>query len=256
MNRKKIVAGNWKMNCDLNEAVSLASEIGNMYQDEIRSGVEVVIAPSFVLIPAVKKVLDESGIIMAAQNCAAEVSGAFTGEVSAGMLRSVGVRKVILGHSERRSQHGESDEMLISKMERAFAEGLDVIFCIGESQEEREAGKHLDVVKRQLERSVFMVDGVSPANTVIAYEPVWAIGTGLNATADQAQEMHAGIRGILQEKFGDSSSGFTILYGGSCNEKNANELFSMSDVDGGLIGGASLKSRSFIEIIRSLGSHA
>lgn len=255
MKRKKIVAGNWKMNCDLNEAVKLASEISNMYKDEIRADLEVIVAPSYVLIPPVKKTLEGSGIILAAQNCADHMSGAYTGEVSAGMLRSSGVKRVILGHSERRSHYCESEEILVRKLQRAFEAGLDVIFCIGESRQERESGAQLDVVRNQLETALFMVDSVEPSNTVIAYEPVWAIGTGLNATADQAQEMHAGIRQILMEKYGDRSADYSILYGGSCNEQNAEEIFSMPDVDGGLIGGASLKSRSFIEIIRSLASH-
>jgi triosephosphate isomerase len=256
MKRKRIVAGNWKMNCDISEAMKLASEVSNMYKDEIRSDVEVVIAPSFVLIPAVKKMIDGSGIFLAAQNCADQVSGAYTGEVSAGMLRSAGVDRVILGHSERRSHYAETDDMLARKIERAFEAGLDVIFCIGESMQERESGIHPEIVRKQLENSLFKVDGVNAANTVIAYEPVWAIGTGLNATAAQAQEMHEAIRGLLTEKFGNASADFTLLYGGSCNENNAGELFAMNDVDGGLIGGASLKPRSFIEIIRSLGDTA
>jgi triosephosphate isomerase (TIM) len=251
--RKKIVAGNWKMNCDREEALSLATEITGMVTDEINFPVRIILAPPFVHIGAVAKLTEKSSVLIAAQNCSSEVSGAYTGEISAKMLASVGATGVILGHSERRQLFGESPAIIKNKIDRSLAEKLDVIFCCGETLEQREAGTHYEVIAGQLEQSLFHLSAGALTSVIIAYEPVWAIGTGKTATPSQAQEMHAYIRKLVSEKYGNSvADGISVLYGGSCNESNAKELFALPDVDGGLIGGASLKSRSFVNIIRSL----
>jgi triosephosphate isomerase len=251
--RKKIVAGNWKMNCDREAALSLATEIAGMVNDEINFPVKVILAPPFVHIGAIVQLTAESPVEVAAQNCSSEASGAFTGEVSAIMLASVGASWVILGHSERRQLFGETASMIKSKIDRSLSEELSVIFCCGETLDERETGTHFSVIANQLNQSLFHIDVAAMSRVVIAYEPVWAIGTGKTATAVQAQEMHAHIRNLVSEKYGkDTAHSISVLYGGSCNESNAKELFGLPDVDGGLIGGASLKSRSFVNIIRSL----
>jgi triosephosphate isomerase len=252
MKRKKIVAGNWKMNCNREEALSLATEIAGMVRDEKHNETTVMIAPPFVHLASVAHLVKPDGILVAAQNCAYEPSGAFTGEVSAGMLSSAGASAVIIGHSERRQYFHENDELLLKKVQLAISNQLQPLFCIGELLPDREAGRHFDTVMSQLLNCVFKLDRESFTKLVIAYEPVWAIGTGKTATSQQAQEMHAYIRKLIAEYYdSELADGISILYGGSCNENNAKELFSMPDVDGGLIGGASLKSRSFMNIINS-----
>lgn len=251
--RKKIIAGNWKMNMTFEEGQKLTSEIVNMYKDENVQDVTVVLNPPFPHIHPVKKLIgDTAGVSVGAQNCSDKESGAYTGEVSAKILASFGVEYVILGHSERREYFKEDNELLAVKVKQALANGLSPIFCCGESLEIREAGTHEPNVKFQLTDSLFDLTAEEISKVVIAYEPIWAIGTGKTATADQAQEMHAALRRHLGNKYGkDVANNIPILYGGSMNAGNAAELLSKPDVDGGLIGGASLKSRDFLEIIKS-----
>lgn len=254
--RKKIVAGNWKMNKTLQEGVELAKEVNSKVKAAGATGVTVVIGTPFIHLSEVGKTVDPALIQVSAQNCATEVSGAYTGEVSAAMVASTGAGYVILGHSERRAYYGETDAILVKKVERALENKLEVIFCVGEVLEERESGKHFEVVKSQLENGLFNLSADQFAHIVIAYEPVWAIGTGKTATSAQAQEMHAFIRGVLAEKYGkEVADNTSILYGGSCNAKNADELFANPDVDGGLIGGASLKADDFLAIINARQNH-
>lgn len=252
--RRKIVAGNWKMNGTFDEACALASEIATMVRDEVTSDVDVVLAPPFLFLnPVTRLVTGTKNLFTAAQNCSSENQGAFTGEVSAAMIASVHASYVIIGHSERRSYFNETDLKLAQKVDRALENNLNVIFCCGETKEQRESNKQFETVKTQIENSIFRLDKNQFQKIVIAYEPVWAIGTGLTASAEQAQEMHAYIRNLVAEKFDtEVSANTSLLYGGSCNEKNAEELFDLPDVDGGLIGGASLKSRSFLTIIKAM----
>lgn len=251
--RKKIVAGNWKMNKTLPEAQQLVSEVVNMVKDEVRSDVQVVLCPPFVSLYAAGKLIESQGnIALGAQNCYHKTSGAFTGEVSVDMLKSVGVQYVIIGHSERRMYFNETNAQLAEKINLLLAQQLIPIFCCGESLEQREKGIHLDFVRQQLTESLFHLDTTQLEKIVIAYEPIWAIGTGKTATSAQAQEMHAILRQHLASKYGQQTAGnVSILYGGSANPGNARELFACPDVDGGLIGGASLKSRDFTDIIKS-----
>lgn len=251
--RKKIVAGNWKMNMTFEEGQILTSEIVNMYKDEAIKDVIAVLNPPFPHIFPVKKLIGSvEGIALGAQNCSDKEGGAYTGEVSAKILASFGVQYVILGHSERREYFKENNELLAEKVKVALANGLTPIFCCGESLEIRTAGTHEANVKFQLTESLFGLTPEEFSKVVIAYEPIWAIGTGKTATADQAQEMHAALRRHIASKFGKEIAAETsILYGGSANPGNAKELFSKPDVDGGLIGGASLKSRDFLDIIKS-----
>ncbi|OOG78821.1 triose-phosphate isomerase [Algoriphagus sp. A40] len=251
--RKKIVAGNWKMNMTLDEGQKLTSEIVNMYKDEALEGVIAVLNPPFPHIFPVKKLIGSiPGIAVGAQNCSDKEAGAYTGEVSAKILASFGVQYVILGHSERREYFKETNELLSEKVKQALANGLIPIFCCGESLEIRTAGTHESNVKFQLTQSLFDLSPEDFSKVVIAYEPIWAIGTGKTATADQAQEMHAALRRHIATKYGKEIANETsILYGGSANPGNAKELFSKPDVDGGLIGGASIKSRDFLDIIKS-----
>lgn len=207
-----------------------------------------IVCPPYTHLSEVAKVLAGTGIALGAQNCAAEEKGAYTGEVSAAMIAALGCRYVILGHSERRQYYGETSATLNRKMEQAYAHDLVPIYCVGENLEEREAGKHFDVVKAQIEEVVFNLTPAQFARLIIAYEPVWAIGTGKTATAEQAQEIHAYIRKVLSEKFGAAAAETAILYGGSCKPSNAAELFAKEDVDGGLIGGAALKAEDFLAI--------
>lgn len=252
--RKKIVAGNWKMNKNLQEGISLAEEINKRVKALAPKNVSVIIGTPFIHLSEANKVADV--ITIAAQNCATEVSGAYTGEVSAAMVASTGCKYVILGHSERRSYYGETDEILVKKVERALENNLDIIFCIGEILSEREAEKHFDVVKAQLTNGLFNLTAEQFSHIVIAYEPVWAIGTGKTATSAQAEEMHKFIRKTITDKYGKiTADDTTILYGGSCNAKNADELFSQPNVDGGLIGGASLKADDFMTIINAREQH-
>ena len=249
--RKKIVAGNWKMNTTVAEGIELA---GNLVAKaaEIPSDVELVVAPPFTHLVSVASKISGTPIQLSAQNCANQPKGAFTGEVSADMLKSAGCAYTILGHSERREYYAETSETLVQKINLAFASGLKVIFCVGERLEERNALKHFEVVGKQIEEVLFTLSAEQMANVVIAYEPVWAIGTGVTATSEQAQEIHAFIRKFISEKFGAKvAEDTTILYGGSCKPSNAKELFACPDIDGGLIGGASLKADDFLAIAKS-----
>lgn len=251
--RKKIVAGNWKMNKTYEEALSLVSEIDNMVKDEVNGDVTVIVAPPFPYLQSVGKLVQGNDKMhLAAQNVSEYESGAYTGDVSASMLKSVGVEYVIIGHSERRLYHHEDAQTLYKKMKLSIAQGLKPIFCCGEPLEERDADRHFEYVGQQLKDSVSYLSNQEFDQIVIAYEPIWAIGTGKTASAEQAQEMHAYIREQLSRMFdAEAAYNCTILYGGSCNPGNAEELFAQEDIDGGLIGGASLKSRDFTAIIKS-----
>ena len=247
--RKKIVAGNWKMNMNLQDGVALAKELNNVFTAE-KPNCDVVICTPFIHLASVAQVLDGSIIGLGAENCADKEKGAYTGEVSAEMVKSTGAQYVILGHSERRQFYNETAEQLKEKTLLALKNGLKVIFCIGETLEEREANKQNDIVKAELEGSVFNLSADEWKNIILAYEPIWAIGTGKTATSEQAEEMLAYIRSIVAEKYGKQAAEETsILYGGSCKASNASELFSKPDIDGGLIGGASLKAADFKGII-------
>ncbi len=247
--RKKIVAGNWKMNMNLQDGVALAKEINEALVAD-KPNCDVVICTPFIHLASVANVLDPTVVGLGAENCADKEKGAYTGEVSAEMVRSTGAQYVILGHSERRQYYGETAEILKEKTDLALKNGLKVIFCCGETLEEREAEKQNEVVKAELEGSVFHLDAEAWKNIIIAYEPIWAIGTGKTATSDQAEEMLAYIRSIVAEKYGQEAADNTsILYGGSCKASNAAELFSKPNIDGGLIGGASLKCADFKGII-------
>ena len=247
--RKKIVAGNWKMNETLQEGVALATEINNALKAD-KPNCDVVICTPFIHLASVANVLDKDLVKLGAEDCANKEKGAYTGEVSAAMVKSTGAEYVILGHSERRQYYGETAEILKEKVELALANGLKVIFCCGETLEEREANKQNEVVKAELEGSVFHLGAEAWKNIILAYEPIWAIGTGKTATSDQAEEMLAYIRSIVAEKYGkEAAEDTSILYGGSCKASNAPELFSKPNIDGGLIGGASLKADDFKGII-------
>lgn len=247
--RKKIVAGNWKMNETLQEGVALAKEINDALKAD-KPNCDVVICTPFIHLASIADVLDKELVKLGAENCADKEKGAYTGEVSAAMVKSTGAEYVILGHSERRQYYGETAEILKEKVELALANGLKIIFCCGETLEEREANKQNEVVKAELEGSVFHLSAEAWKNIILAYEPIWAIGTGKTATSDQAEEMLAYIRSIVAEKYGkDAASETSILYGGSCKASNAPELFSKPNIDGGLIGGASLKAADFKGII-------
>jgi triosephosphate isomerase len=251
--RKKIVAGNWKMNMNLQEGLSFTKSIANYFREKPASGAEVIICTPFIHLAGASDILKDSVVKLGAQNCASEPSGAFTGEVSASMIKSTGAQYVIIGHSERRSYYHEDDKLLNKKTVLALNTGLKVIFCCGEVKEEREQDKHFVIVKRQLEEGLFTLHVEMMNMIVIAYEPVWAIGTGLTASPEQAQEMHQYIRGLVREKYGkDCAANMPILYGGSCKPSNAAELFSKPDVDGGLIGGAALKKEDFAGIVEAV----
>jgi triosephosphate isomerase len=245
--RKKIVAGNWKMNKTAAEAIALANEVAQLVKTEVSKDVQVIMAPPSLFISEVNKAVSGiSNLAVSAQNCHEKSSGAYTGEISANMLATSGISYVILGHSERRQYFAESNAQL------ALAAGLTPIFCCGESLDLREGGEFLAFVAQQLTESLFHLSAEDFAKVVIAYEPIWAIGTGLTASSDQAQEMHAYLRGHLATKYGQNAADdCSILYGGSCNAKNAKELFACADVDGGLIGGASLVAADFITIASS-----
>ena len=247
--RKKIVAGNWKMNKNLQEGIALATELNDILKAD-KPNCDVVICTPFIHLASVAGIIDQSVIGLGAENCADKASGAYTGEVSAEMVKSTGAGYVILGHSERRAYYGETAEILKEKINLALANGLKVIFCIGEVLEERDSGKQNEVVEAQLAGSLFDLTAEQFANIILAYEPVWAIGTGKTATAEQAEEMHAFIRGVIAGKFGaEAAENVSILYGGSCKPSNAKEIFSKENVDGGLIGGAALKAADFKGII-------
>lgn len=252
--RKKIVAGNWKMNKTFEEAGTLVSELMAMVTDEVKGNVRVVTCVPFpYLVPLKNQLGKTSRIEIGAQNCSEHEAGAYTGEVSAPMLRSIGIPYVILGHSERRQYFGEDGKLLARKVDMALKYGLTPIFCCGEPLQVREKNEHEKLVKQQVEEALFHLEATSMEKIVIAYEPVWAIGTGKTATAQQAQDMHAVIRRHIASKYDQSvADGISILYGGSVNAGNAKELFSCADVDGGLVGGASLKSREFTEIAKAM----
>ena len=248
--RSRFVAGNWKMNLSKSEGVALTSAIA---EQKFNQQTEVVVCAPHIYLDELSKIAASNAQLhVGAQNCHFAAKGAYTGEISAGQLKSVGVEYVILGHSERRTYFGETNEMLKDKVDAVFAEGLKVIFCCGEVLEERESGKQAEVVKVQLQEALGHLDASSFKDLVIAYEPVWAIGTGKTATSDQAQDMHKMIREWVAEQFGQATADtIHILYGGSCKPTNAAELFAQEDVDGGLIGGASLKAEDFLQIINA-----
>ncbi|MBQ9474894.1 MAG: triose-phosphate isomerase [Bacteroidales bacterium] len=249
--RKQIVAGNWKMNTTVPEGVELAKAVvaqaGN-----VPAGVKLIIATPFTHLYPVAEVVKGSPVALSAENCADKEKGAYTGEVAANMLASVGCSYTILGHSERRQYYGETDAKLVEKTRLALANGLDVILCVGENLEEREAGRHFEVCEAQIKNVLYNFSAEDMARIVVAYEPVWAIGTGKTATAEQAEEIHAFIRKTIAARFGAQvADDTTILYGGSCKPSNARELFAQPDIDGGLIGGAALKADDFIAIATS-----
>jgi len=249
--RKNIVAGNWKMNKTLQEGLELAKGLDAALKGK-KLNCDVIIGTPFIHLASVAAAIDTKVIAVSAENCADKESGAFTGEVSAAMVKSTGAEYVILGHSERREYYHETPEILKEKVLLALKNGLKVIFCIGESLAEREANKQNAVVKAELEGSVFNLSAEDFAKITIAYEPIWAIGTGKTATADQAEEIHAYIRSCVANKYGkEVAENTSILYGGSCKASNAPELFAKPDIDGGLIGGASLKVEDFCGIINA-----
>jgi len=249
--RPQIVAGNWKMNNDLQKGRELTQAIKEL-QGEIPGNVTVILAPPFIHLADTSREILDTPLKLSAQNCATEEKGAFTGEVSASMIRSTGAQYVIIGHSERRSYYNETDDVISKKIQLALKNDLFPIVCCGESLTQRENDQYFSVVEEQLEKTVFKLSAEDFSRVIIAYEPVWAIGTGKTATPEQAQQMHGFIRQKIQENFSeDAGENTAILYGGSCKPGNAAELFAQKDIDGGLIGGASLKARDFIEISQS-----
>ena len=245
--RKNIVAGNWKMNLDKSESILLVKDILKRLTN---NQTEIILAPSYIHLNEISDLVKNKNIMMAAQDCSANKEGAYTGEVSASMIASYNMDYVILGHSERRSNFNESNDILISKLQHALENNLKVIFCCGEGIEHRNRGVHFGLIEEQLASTLFHLSSDDFSSIVIAYEPIWAIGTGITASVEQAQEMHAFIRGLLKRNYGSNISESTsLLYGGSCNAGNAKELFACKDVDGGLIGGASLNSKDFIKVI-------
>ncbi|MDY8134368.1 triose-phosphate isomerase [Aquimarina sp. 2201CG5-10] len=249
--RKKIVAGNWKMNKNLEETGRLLSDLKT--KKEQTSQAEIIVAPTFTSLQYASEALKGSGISVAAQNMHQSENGAFTGEISADMIKSVGVETVILGHSERRAYFGETDELLSEKVNTALKHNLTIIFCFGEELQDRKSENHFSIVESQLKNGLFHLNADAWDNIVLAYEPVWAIGTGETASPDQAQEMHAFIRTTIQNKYNDAiADEVSILYGGSVKPNNAEEIFAKPDVDGGLIGGASLDAESFLAIANAI----
>ncbi len=249
--RTKIVAGNWKMNMDYFEGLNLFNDMIALINQEVTGKQHAVICSPFIHLHALTKELTNEKVSIGAQNAHQAEAGAYTGEVSAKMIASVGATHVILGHSERRQYFAEDGKLLTQKIDAALAHDLTPIYCIGETLKEREAHHHFDVIKKQLTESVFHLSATDFGRIILAYEPVWAIGTGVTASADQAQEIHAFIRKEIAHKYSQAvADGITILYGGSCNTKNAAELFAKEDIDGGLIGGASLKARDFVDILK------
>jgi len=249
--RKNIVVGNWKMNLKREESLELVSAVLSKLPEDINT--EVVFAPSFLYLYKIAKICsDFESVKVSAQNCSKEGKGAFTGEISSEMIASSNGDYVIIGHSERREFFKETNADLVQKINMALANNLKVIFCCGERLNQREESTHFDWVKQQINESLFHLSVADFNNIVIAYEPIWAIGTGVTATSEQAQEMHGFIRTIISEKFGNEiAENTSILYGGSCNPNNAKDLFTQKDIDGGLIGGASLKADDFLLIINS-----
>lgn len=252
--RAKIVAGNWKMNKNLSEAKALIKGLKKeLKKVKLNKNTRVLIAPSFVNLRSAVNRTKKSVIEVAAQNVSHEKSGAFTGEVSVDMLNDIGVVSSIVGHSERRTYYGETDALLAQKVDTVLGKGMEAIFCFGEQLEDRKSNNHFKVVESQIKNALFHLEATSFSNIVLAYEPVWAIGTGETASPEQAQEMHKFIRSLLKDEYGDKvADAMSILYGGSVKPANAEEIFSKPDVDGGLIGGASLKANDFIEIVKAI----
>lgn len=249
--RKKVVAGNWKMNKNLSETGELLTALKNNLKQIV--GKEVMVAPTYVNLYYAFQELKDTGIQIAAQNMHQAENGAYTGEISADMLKSIGIQTVILGHSERRAYFGETDELLVEKVNTALKHKMTVIFCFGEELEDRKSNKHFEVVESQLKNALFHLEAASWKDIILAYEPVWAIGTGETATPDQAQEMHAFIRKTIEKGYDTSvAENVSILYGGSVKPNNADEIFAKPDVDGGLIGGASLDAESFAAIVNAI----
>ncbi len=247
--RKQIVAGNWKMNHSLREGEDLCKSIVALIKSSTK---EVIIAAPFTHLSSLVNITEFSDIKIAAQNCHQELSGAYTGEISASTLAKMSVEYVILGHSERRAYFGENNLMLKQKVDTALSQELKVIYCCGETLKERNLNRHFDLVSLQISEALFHLDANTFSKLVIAYEPVWAIGTGETASSEQVQEMHAFLRSFIAKRYDDSlADKISILYGGSCNPSNAEQLFSQKDVDGGLIGGASLNANDFISIINA-----
>ena len=251
--RKKIVAGNWKMNLTLSEAEELVRSVLDA-KIEINDHTHVLFGAPFPYIAGISALVrDQGNYHVAAQNCSEHLQGAYTGEVSAGMIKNCGASFVIVGHSERRQYYGDNHEVICAKVDHVLQQQMQVVFCCGETLQQREQLKLYNVIEAQLWDSLFHLEEEDILKCIIAYEPVWAIGTGVTASAAQAQEMHAYIRSLLHEKYGEHiASSVSIVYGGSCNDKNAPELFALPDVDGGLIGGASLKAESFCSIINAI----
>lgn len=250
--RKNIVAGNWKMNTNVKEAKKLIKGIDKGIKKKTLTKTRVIIAPPFVSLSSAIKRTKKTGIEVAAQNMHQAVSGAYTGEVSGEMLKALKVKTVILGHSERRAYFGENDAILKEKVDSALSQGLEVIFCFGEELKDRQSEEHFKVVENQLQKALFHLEEKEYKDIVLAYEPVWAIGTGETASPEQAQEMHAFVRTLLAKKYTQEiAESVSILYGGSVKPANAKELFAKTDVDGGLIGGAALKAEDFLAIINS-----
>ena len=250
--RKHIVAGNWKMNNDLAQTETLITELKSQQKT---SDAEVMVAPSFTNLWPVFQALKNSPIDVVAQNMHFSEAGAYTGEVSASMLKSIGVSTVILGHSERRAYFNETDELLAKKVDTALKNEMRVIFCFGEELSDRKSGNHENVVESQIKNALFHLEASAFKNIILAYEPVWAIGTGETASPEQAQDMHAFIRKTIDSKYGvDVAQDVSILYGGSVKPNNATEIFSKPDVDGGLIGGASLNAADFFAIVNAFGN--
>ena len=250
--RKKIVAGNWKCNTTVKEGVELAKSVNELVITKGAKDVVVVLGTPFTHLTSVAGVVDATRVNVASQNCAAVAKGAYTGEVSASMVKSTGATYVIIGHSERREYYHETSEILNKKLALTLEQGLTPIYCCGEALAIREAGTQNQFVKQQLDETIFLLPAEQLLKMVIAYEPIWAIGTGVTASTQQAQDMLAFIRGLISSKYGkDVAEEISILYGGSCSPGNANELFSQPDIDGGLIGGASLKSEDFLAIINA-----
>lgn len=248
--RAKIVAGNWKMNKTLQETEALLSELAAKLPD---TAAEVIIAPTFVNLSRAVRNLENSVIQVAAQNMHFAKNGAYTGEISADMLLDINVDIVILGHSERRSHFVETDELLAQKVKTALDKNMRIIFCFGEELQDRKSGNHFSIVENQLKNALFNLEKEAYKNIILAYEPVWAIGTGETASPEQAQEMHAFIRETITAKYDSTTANaISILYGGSVKPANAKEIFSKQDVDGGLIGGASLNSNDFMEIVKAI----
>lgn len=249
MTRKKIVAGNWKMNNDLQETEFL---INDLVKETNHSGCEIMIAPSFVSLKASIDLLKDKDIEVISQNVHQNNDGAYTGEISAKMLSSIGIKTTIIGHSERREYFSETHEILKNKVDTSIENSIKIIFCFGEELKDRKTNNHFNIISNQISESLFHLSSLDWDNIILAYEPVWAIGTGETASSDQVQEMHSFIRSFIAQKYStELAQKISILYGGSVKPNNAKEIFSMEDVDGGLIGGASLNSKDFFSIVNS-----